>query len=178
MTSSTAVALLNLNFQKEIQNLWLPWIQHRSTIFSEKSKSKNYVQLKKGAKQEKDRNLKKFSLSNFGKKMENLKIILYGKNDVGKSATLVRLVTGRFITEYSHEKDITTSYTIPRIDNQGIVEKWKILVIRLTLTRPLRRKLRMRWFFDVSKVNESSFFNRTSLTALRFLMRIFWKIPI
>ena len=79
--------------------------------------------MKKGAKQEKDsRNLKKFSLTNFGKKMENLKIILYGKNDVGKSATLVRLVTGRFITEYSHEKDITTSYTIPRIDNQGIVE--------------------------------------------------------
>ena len=28
----------------------------------------------------------------------------------------------------------------------------------LTLTRPLRRKLRMRWFFDVSKVKESSFF--------------------
>ena len=33
----------------------------------------------------------------------------------------------------------------------------------LTLRRPLRRKLRMRWFFDVSKVKESSFFNRTSL---------------
>ena len=28
----------------------------------------------------------------------------------------------------------------------------------LTLTRPLRRKLRMRCFFDVSKVKESSFF--------------------
>ena len=49
----------------------------------------------------------------------------------------------------------------------------------LTLTRPLRRKLRMRWFFDVSKVKESSFFlNRTSLTRLRLFMRIFWKIPI
>ena len=34
----------------------------------------------------------------------------------------------------------------------------------LTLRRPLRRKLRMRWFFDVSKVKESRFFNRTSLT--------------
>ena len=29
---------------------------------------------------------------------------------------------------------------------------------QLNLTRPLRRKLRMRWFFDVSKVKESSFF--------------------
>ena len=47
-----------------------------------------------------------------------------------------------------------------------------------TLRRPLREKLRMGWFFDVSKVEESSFFNRTSLTPLRFLMRIFWKIPI
>ena len=28
----------------------------------------------------------------------------------------------------------------------------------LTLTRPLRRNLRMRWFFDVSKLKESSFF--------------------
>ena len=28
----------------------------------------------------------------------------------------------------------------------------------LTLTGPLRRKLRMRWFFDVSKVKLSSFF--------------------
>ena len=30
--------------------------------------------------------------------------------------------------------------------------------LNLTLTRPLRRKIRMRWFFDVSKVKESSFF--------------------
>ena len=29
---------------------------------------------------------------------------------------------------------------------------------KLTLTRPLRRKLRIRWFFDVSKVKESIFF--------------------
>ena len=53
------------------------------------------------------------------------------------------------------------------------------LYLILTLRRPLRRKLRMRWFFDVSKVKVSSFFlNRTSLTPIRFLMRIFWKIPI
>ena len=30
--------------------------------------------------------------------------------------------------------------------------------IMLTLRRPLRKKLRMKWFFDVSKVKESSFF--------------------
>ena len=36
----------------------------------------------------------------------------------------------------------------------------------LTLKRLLRRKLRRRWFFDISEVKESSFFlNRTSLTA-------------
>ena len=34
----------------------------------------------------------------------------------------------------------------------------------LTLRRPLRRKLRMRWFFDISKVKDLSFVNRTSLT--------------
>ena len=30
--------------------------------------------------------------------------------------------------------------------------------LNLTLRRPLRKKLQMRWFFDVSKVKESSFF--------------------
>ena len=35
---------------------------------------------------------------------------------------------------------------------------YKKLAIHLTLTRPLRRKLRMRLFLDVSKVKESSFF--------------------
>ena len=35
---------------------------------------------------------------------------------------------------------------------------------QLIFRRPLRRKLRMRWFFDVSKVKESVFLNRTSLT--------------
>ena len=49
----------------------------------------------------------------------------------------------------------------------------------LTLTRPLRKNLQMRWFFDVFKVKESSFF-KSNLTdpPLRFLMLIFWKIPI
>ena len=33
----------------------------------------------------------------------------------------------------------------------------------LTLTRQLCRKLRMRWFFEVFKVKESSFFNHIIL---------------
>ena len=37
----------------------------------------------------------------------------------------------------------------------------------LTLWRPLRRKLRMRWFFDVSKVKESSFFKSDITDALQ-----------
>ena len=51
-------------------------------------------------------------------------------------------------------------------------------VSNLTLRRPLCRKLRMRWFFDVSKVKESSFFKSDLTDPLRFLMRIFWKVPI
>ena len=37
--------------------------------------------------------------------------------------------------------------------------------INLTLRRPLRKKLRMRWFFDVSEVKESSFL-KSDLTDL------------
>ena len=33
-----------------------------------------------------------------------------------------------------------------------------IIIYILTLRRPLRKKLPMRWFFDVSKLKESSFF--------------------
>ena len=40
---------------------------------------------------------------------------------------------------------------------------------QLTLTRPLRRKLRMRWFFDVSKVKDSTFLDRISLTPPQIL---------
>ena len=48
----------------------------------------------------------------------------------------------------------------------------------LTFRRLLRRKLRMRWFFDMSKVKESSFFKSDLTDPFRFLMRIFWKLPI
>ena len=44
----------------------------------------------------------------------------------------------------------------------------KRLIYLLTPTRLLRRKLRMRCFFDVSKVKESSFFKWTSLTPSDF----------
>ena len=53
-------------------------------------------------------------------------------------------------------------------------EMFCLKIMLLTLWRPLRRKLRMRWFSDVSKVNESSFFN----SDLRFLMCIVLNIPI
>ena len=36
--------------------------------------------------------------------------------------------------------------------------RWWTLTGSLTLRRPLRKKLRMRWFFDISKVKESIFF--------------------
>ena len=50
---------------------------------------------------------------------------------------------------------------------------------KVTPQAPVAQKLWMRWFFDISKVKESSFF-KSDLTdhPLRFLMRIFWKIPI
>ena len=42
-------------------------------------------------------------------------------------------------------------------DSQKLSQKFKKADFhQLSLTRPLRRKLRMRWFFDVSKVKESS----------------------
>ena len=45
-----------------------------------------------------------------------------------------------------------------------IKTKFMYLIGFITLTRPLRRKLRIRWVFDISKVKEPSFFlNRTLL---------------
>ena len=43
---------------------------------------------------------------------------------------------------------------------------------------PAAQKIADEVFFDVSKVTKSIFLYRTSRTPLRFLMRIFWKIPI
>ena len=51
---------------------------------------------------------------------------------------------------------------------------------RFALTRPLRRKLRMRWFFDVSKVKESSFFQigplLVSTLLVSTILLFFWAI--
>ena len=38
---------------------------------------------------------------------------------------------------------------------RGVFRAMALLSNELTLTRPLRRKLRMRWFLDISKVKES-----------------------
>ena len=48
---------------------------------------------------------------------------------------------------------------------------WTENIIFLTLTRPLRRKLLMRWFFR-------RFQGENPPPPLSFLMRIFWKISI
>ena len=50
--------------------------------------------------------------------MDTFKIVLFGSENVGKSAMLVRLVTGRFISEYSSDEEITNTYVLPRVDNQ------------------------------------------------------------
>ena len=47
------------------------------------------------------------------------------------------------------------------------------LIKGLTLRRPLRKKLRMSWFFDVSKVKESSLLKSDLTVPLRILLRIF-----
>ena len=58
---------------------------------------------------------------------------------------------------------------------------WEFFIVpwgfsSLTLRRPLRRKLRMRWFFDIFKVKESSF-SKSDLTdpRLDFLCASFGK---
>ena len=48
----------------------------------------------------------------------------------------------------------------------------------LTLTRPLRKKMLMRWFFRRFKGEKSSFYKSDLTDPLRFLIRIFWKILI
>ena len=49
-----------------------------------------------------------------------------------------------------------TSQTIESITDIAELEQM-VRFLFLTLRRPLRRKLRMMWFFDVSKVKESNF---------------------
>ena len=76
---------------------------------------------------------------------------------------------GDFLCSRAKEK-----FTLSNADYSDI-----FFQLLLTFRRPLRKQLRMRWVFDVSKVKESSFLE-SDLTEppLRFLMRVFWKIPI
>ena len=55
---------------------------------------------------------------------------------------------------------------LARSTRAGSLSNGKLITLKsnLTLIRPLPRKLRTRWFFDVSKVKESIFLNRTSKT--------------
>ena len=90
-----------------------------------------------------------------------------GKGDCGG----VKFTTGpNFVNQrpnkrtYLHlsENKIWKDYYLPKcIESNLKIIKWK-----LTLRRPLLRKLRVRWFFDVSKVKESSFF-KSDLTDSR-----------
>ena len=41
----------------------------------------------------------------------------------------------------------------------------------------MRTKVRMSWLFDVTRWRSRVCSNRVSLTPLRFLMRVFWKMP-
>ena len=74
------------------------------------------------------------------------------------------------ITSMFHDKYELSLYICHRI---FISQEWHIrsnifkayYTSSLTLRRPFRRKVRMRRFFDISKVKESSFFlNRTLMT--------------
>ena len=49
----------------------------------------------------------------------------------------------------------------PIMKSKGESQDW--IFWRLTLRRPLRRKVRMRWSFDISEVKESSFFFKSDL---------------
>ena len=56
---------------------------------------------------------------------------------------------------------------------QYIIYNLMLMDIFLTLTRPLRRKLRTWWLFDVSKVKKPSFLKQTSLTPSDFWCSFF-----
>ena len=51
-----------------------------------------------------------------------------------------------------------TARTSGSYSSSGKLKNIPSFILKLTLRRPLRRKLWMRWFFDISKVKESSFF--------------------
>ena len=68
----------------------------------------------------------------------------------------------KLLNQHSQQNLQSTVIKIKR-DNKSLNNF--ALFILLTLRRPLRRKLQLRWFVDVSKVKESSFF-KSDLTDL------------
>ena len=54
--------------------------------------------------------------------MASVKLLLFGAENVGKSALLVRLITGRFITEYASDEEITETFILKRNDNHENVK--------------------------------------------------------
>ena len=91
------------------------------------------------------------------------------ENNVGR----IRIITLTSMTSYPRDPAQTHFHNNFKFHGQFLTFNLEVLINfvrtselrQLTLTRPLRRKLRMRWLFDLSKVKESSFFlNRTSLT--------------
>ena len=91
---------------------------------------------------------------------------------------LDRPLTPQPLTPRQHKPRNTSVYLNPKCHYFTLFIHFKLLIFdksslfwgttRLTLTRPLRKKLRTRWFFDVSKVEESSFFKSDLTDPLRF----------
>ena len=83
---------------------------------------------------------------------------------------MVTLKTGSQLKSITGHSGVVTSEVVVLVvvetDVVVVVVVFVVLILRifkklpcvLTLRRPLRRKLLMRWFFDISKVKESSFF--------------------
>ena len=54
------------------------------------------------------------------KTTQNLKLVLVGDRQVGKSAFMVKLVTGRFITEYCSESNNSAVYNMTSDDEERV----------------------------------------------------------
>lgn len=54
------------------------------------------------------------------KPTQNIKLVLIGDRQVGKSAFMVKLVTNRFITEYCSESDNSATYNMTSDDDERV----------------------------------------------------------
>ena len=89
--------------------------------------------------------------------------------------------TGIWIPDlfFSNEKTAAFHEVVTQSNqSKNILLKSNLLICSLTLRRPLRKNIAEEVVFDVSKVKESIFFKSDLTDPLRFLMRIFWNIPI